>query len=47
LNTEAAAQRLMASIPTQQVFDGAQAERWFRAGLHKALQQMSPNEEER
>ena len=47
LHAEAAAQRLMASIPTQQVFVGAQAERWFRAGLHKALQQMSPNEEER
>ena len=46
LHTEAAAQRLMASIPTQQVFVGAQAERWFRAGLYKALQQMSPNEEE-
>jgi hypothetical protein len=28
------------------VFVGAQAERWFRAGLYKALQQMSPNEEE-
>jgi CRISPR system Cascade subunit CasA len=47
LRTEAAAQRLMAAIPTQQVFVGAQAERWFRAGLHKALQQMSRNEEER
>jgi CRISPR system Cascade subunit CasA len=46
LHTEAAAQRLMSAIPTQQVFVGAQAERWFRAGLHKALQQMSPNEEE-
>jgi CRISPR system Cascade subunit CasA len=46
-HTEAAAHRLMASIPTQQAFVGAQAERWFRAGLHKALQQMSSNEEER
>jgi CRISPR system Cascade subunit CasA len=46
LHTEAAAQRLMAGIPIQQVFVGAQAERWFRAGLHKALQQMSPKEEE-
>jgi CRISPR system Cascade subunit CasA len=46
LCTEAAAQRLMSGIPTTQAFLGAEAERWFRINLHKALEQMSPTKKE-
>jgi CRISPR system Cascade subunit CasA len=44
--TEGAALRLMAGVPSRQALVGALAERWFRSGLYKALQQMSPSEEE-
>jgi hypothetical protein len=36
----------MSGIPTTQAFLGAEAERWFRINLHKALEQMSPTKKE-